>query len=132
MRKFCTLLISILLLVSLFGCQSKAKTPLEFGGKGEHWSANVTVTPGEDKEEIKKINLTYIGDEAKPVKNLEFKLDSSNGAWTMGGEDLELDEKGKLEEKSNTKVSKQTTESNEFILTIKWNNQSEDIVLKNK
>ncbi|CAH0325049.1 hypothetical protein [Priestia megaterium] len=132
MRKLYAFLIGILLLISLFGCQNEKKSPLDFTGKGEHWSANVTVYPGEDKEETKKINLNYTDDDPRSVKDLEFKLDSQNGQLVMGEANVELDKNGGLEEKSNTKVSKQTTNSDEFVLTIKWNNQSEDIVLKNK
>ncbi len=79
MKKWYIALISILLFVSFIGCQSKNEKPLTFSGKGDNWSATVTVESNEDKKENKSIKLNYLGSDLDSVGEFEFKLDASNG-----------------------------------------------------
>ncbi|MCA4158290.1 MULTISPECIES: hypothetical protein [Priestia] len=130
MKKWCVALVSVLLFISLVGCQSKDEKPLNFSGKGDNWSTKVIVKSIGDKKENKKINLTYIGNDLDSVGEFEFKLDAPNGQWGMGA--IKLDKEGKFEGESNMNVSEKTSKSNQLVLHIEWANQSEEIVLENK
>ncbi|MGI8373000.1 hypothetical protein [Priestia megaterium] len=130
MKKWCVALISVLLFISLIGCQSKNEKPLNFSGKGDHWSAKVTVKSNEDKKENKKIKLTYLGNDLDSVGEFEFKLDAPNGQWGMGA--IKLDKEGKFEGKSDMNTSEKTSKLDQLVLHIEWNNESEEIVLENK
>ncbi|MEM4997716.1 hypothetical protein WKH56_34630 [Priestia sp. SB1] len=130
MKKFFIALFTVLFFISLVGCQSKEEKPLNFSGKGDYWTADVVVTPGKDKKENKKINLTYTGDDLNSINEFEFKLTGSNGQWGMGA--IKLDKEGKFEGESSTRISEKTVESDQLVLTVTWNNQSEKIDLNSK
>ncbi|MEH6855036.1 hypothetical protein [Priestia megaterium] len=130
MKKWYVALISVLLFISLIGCQSKNEKPLTFSGKGDHWSAKVTVESNEDKKENKSIKLNYLGNDLNSVGEFEFKLDAPNGQWGMGA--IKLDKEGNFEGESDMNTSEKTSKSDQLVLHIEWNNQSEEIVLENK
>jgi len=130
MKKWYLALISVLLFISLIGCQSKNEKPLTFSGKGDQWSAKVAVDSNEDKKENKSIKLNYLGNDLDSVGEFEFKLDAPNGQWGMGA--IKLDKEGNFEGESDMNTSQKTSKSDQLVLHIEWNNQSEEIVLENK
>ncbi|MDH2364018.1 hypothetical protein [Priestia megaterium] len=130
MKKWYVALISVLLFISLIGCQGKNEKPLTFSGKGDQWSAKVTVDSNEDKKENKSIKLNYLGNDLDSVGEFEFKLDAPNGQWGMGA--IKLDKEGNFEGESDMNTSEKTSKSDQLVLHIEWNNQSEEIVLENK
>jgi len=130
MKKWYIALISVLLFISLIGCQSKNEKPLNFSGKGDHWSAKVKVESNEGKKENKSIKLNYLGNDLDSVGEFEFKLDAPNGQWGMGA--IKLDKEGNFEGESNMNTSEKTSKSDQLVLHIEWNNQSEEIILEDK
>ncbi|MDY0943771.1 hypothetical protein [Priestia megaterium] len=113
------------------GCQGKDKEPLVFTGKSENWTVKEIVTPSSDKDkgEPKTIELNYTGKDMKSVGEFSFKLEAPNGQW--GVSIIELDKEGKFKDSTNGIVSRETLKSDKPTITLKWNGQSEEIVLKN-
>ena len=113
------------------GCQGKDKEPLVFTGKSENWTVKEIVTPSSDKDkgEPKTIKLTYTGKDMKSVGEFNFKLEAPNGQW--GVSIIELDKEGKFKDSTNGIVSRETLKSDKPTITLKWNGQSEEIILKN-
>ncbi|TJZ32243.1 hypothetical protein FA002_24005 [Priestia megaterium] len=120
------------ILFLMCGCQSKGKEPLLFTGKSDNWIVKETVKPISDKDkgEPKTIKLTYTGKDKKSVGEFSFKLEAPNGQW--GVSIIELDKEGKFEEKTNAIVNRETLKSDKPIIILKWNDQKEEITLKNK
>mgnify|MGYP001032252410 CR=1 FL=1 len=114
------------------GCQGKDKEPLVFTGKSDNWTVKEIVKPSsnKDKGEPKTIKLTYTGKDMKSVGEFSFKLEAPNGQW--GVSIIELDKEGNFEEKTNTIVNRETLKSDKPIIILKWNDQKEEITLKNK
>ncbi|MCM3792745.1 hypothetical protein M3690_05470 [Priestia megaterium] len=132
MRKFYIALFSLFFFVSLVGCQSKAEDPLEFSGETLSWSATITLYPVESSKETAQINLNYLGDKIESVGDFKINLDTSNNENGVAVRDARLDKEGKFKEKVKLEASEGIMKSKHLILTVKWNDQSEDIVLKVK
>ncbi len=132
MRKFYIALFSLFFFVSLVGCQSKAEDPLEFSGETQSWSATITLYPVESSKETAQINLNYLGDKIESVGDFKINLDTSNNENGVAVRDARLDKEGKFKEKVKLEASEGIMKSKHLILTVKWNDQSEDIVLKVK
>ncbi|MFE8065371.1 hypothetical protein ACQKGA_29295 [Priestia megaterium] len=132
MKKICSALFGLLLFISLVGCQSKAEDPLEFSGENQNWSANITLYPVKDSEETVQINLNYLGDKIESVGDFGINFDTATNKNGIAIRDIRLDKKGKFKEKIKVDTSKDVNESEHLVLTVEWNNKSEDIVLKTK
>ncbi|MEH7361605.1 hypothetical protein ABEP16_23280 [Priestia aryabhattai] len=132
MRKFCIALFSLFFFVSLVGCQSKAEDPLEFSGETQSWSATITLYPVENSKETAQINLNYLGSKVENVGDFGINLDTSNNQNGIAVRDARLNEEGNFKEKVKVEASEGIMKSKHLILTVKWNDQSEDIVLKIK
>ncbi len=132
MRKFCIALFSLFFFVSLVGCQSKAGDPLEFSGETQSWSATITLYPVENSKETAQINLNYLGSKVENVGDFGINLDTSNNQNGIAVRDARLNEEGNFKEKVKVDASEGITKSKHLILTVKWNDKSEDVVLKGK
>lgn len=132
MRKFCIALFSLFFFVSLVGCQSKAGDPLEFSGETQSWSATITLYPVENSKETAQINLNYLGGKVENVGDFGINLDTSNNQNGIAVRDARLNEEGNFKEKVKVDASEGIMKSKHLILTVKWNDKSEDIVLKVK
>jgi len=123
---------TLFILVLMCGCQGKDKEPLVFTGKSDNWTVKEIGKPSsdEDKGELKTIKLTYRGKDMKSVGEFSFKLETPNGQW--GVSIIELDKEGNFEEKTNAIVNRETLKSDKPIIILKWNDQKEEITLKNK
>lgn len=132
MRKFCIALFSLFFFVSLVGCQSKAEDPLEFSGETQSWSATITLYPVENSKETAQINLNYLGGKVENVGDFGINLDTSNNQNGIAVRDARLNEEGNFKEKVKVDASEGVMKSKHLILTVKWNDKSEDIVLKVK
>ncbi|MED3917863.1 hypothetical protein [Priestia megaterium] len=132
MKKVCIALFSLFFFVSLAGCQSKAEEPLEFSGETQSWSAAITLYPIENSKETAQINLNYLGDKIESVGDFGINLDTSNNQNGIAVRDTRLDKEGKFKEKVKLDASEGIMKSKHLILTVKWNDKSEDIVLKVK
>ncbi|MBX9965998.1 hypothetical protein ACFW1J_15755 [Priestia aryabhattai] len=132
MRKFCIALFSLFFFVSLVGCQSKAEDPLEFSGKTQSWSATITLYPVENSKETAQINLNYLGGKVENIGDFGIDLDTSNNQKGIAVRDARLNEEGSFKEKVKVDASEGVMKSEQLILTVKWNDKSEDIVLKGK
>jgi len=69
------------------------------------------------------------GKDMKSVGEFNFKLEAPNGQW--GVSIIELDKEGKFKDSTNGIVSRETLKSDKPTITLKWNGQSEEIILKN-
>ncbi len=132
MRKFCIALFSLFFFVSLVGCQSKAEDPLEFSGETQSWSATITLYPVENSKETAQINLNYLGGKVENIGDFGINLDPSNNQNGIAVRDARLNEEGNFKEKVKVDASEGVMKSKHLILTVKWNDKSEDIVLKVK
>ncbi|MCM3640027.1 hypothetical protein M4D68_02595 [Priestia aryabhattai] len=133
MKKFYIALFSLFFFISLVGCQSKAEDPLEFSGETQSWSATVMLYPGENREDAAQINLNYLGGgKVESVGDFGINLDTSNNQNGIAVRDARLNKKGNFKEKVKVDVSKDVIKSEYMILTVKWNDRSEDIILKVK
>ncbi|MEH7147014.1 hypothetical protein COL23_17765 [Priestia aryabhattai] len=132
MKKFYIALFSLFFFISLVGCQSKAEDPLEFSGETQSWSATVMLYPGENREDTAQINLNYLGGKVESVGDFGINLGTSNNQNGIAVRDARLNKKGNFKEKVKVDVSKDVIKSEYMILTIKWNDRSEDIILKVK
>lgn len=132
MRKFCIALFSLFFFVSLVGCQSKAGDPLEFSGETQSWSATITLYPVENSKETAQINLNYLGSKVENVGDFGINLDTSNNQNGIAVRDARLNEEGNFKEKVKVDASEGIMKSKHLILTVKWNDKSEDVVLKGK
>ena len=132
MRKFYIALFSLCFFISLVGCQSKAEDPLEFSGETQSWSATVMLYPGENREDAAQINLNYLGGKVESVGDFGINLDTSNNQNGIAVRDARLNKKGNFKEKVKVDVNKDVIKSEYMILTVKWNDRSEDIILKVK
>ncbi len=131
-RKFCIALFSLFFFVSSVGCQSKAENPLEFSGETQSWSATITLYPVENSKETAQINLNYLGGKVENVGDFGINLDTSNNQNGIAVRDARLNEEGNFKEKVKVDASEGVMKSKHLILTVKWNDKSEDIVLKGK
>lgn len=132
MRKFYIALFSLFFFISLVGCQSKAEYPLEFLGETQSWSATITLYPVENSKETAQINLNYLGGKVENVGDFGINLDTSNNQNGIAVRDARLNEEGNFKEKVKVDASEGVMKSEHLILTVKWNDKSEDIVLKVK
>lgn len=132
MRKFCIALFSLFFFVSSVGCQSKAENPLEFSGETQSWSATITLYPVENSKETAQINLNYLGGKVENVGDFGINLDTSNNQNGIAVRDARLNEEGNFKEKVKVDASEGIMKSKHLILTVKWNDKSEDVVLKGK
>ncbi|MED5243933.1 MULTISPECIES: hypothetical protein [Priestia] len=132
MRKFCIALFSLFFFVSLVGCQSKAEDPLEFSGETQSWSATITLYPVENSKETAQINLNYLGGKVENIGDFGINLDPSNNQNGIAVRDARLNEEGNFKKKVKVDASEGVMKSKHLILTVKWNDKSEDIVLKVK
>lgn len=132
MRKFCIALFSLFFFVSLVGCQSKAEDPLEFSGETQSWSATITLYPVENSKETAQINLNYLGGKVENIGDFGINLDPSNNQNGIAVREARLNEEGDFKEKVKVDASEGVMKSKHLILTVKWNDKSEDIVLKVK
>ncbi|KML31835.1 hypothetical protein [Priestia aryabhattai] len=132
MRKFCIALFSLFFFVSLVGCQSKAGDPLEFSGETQSWSATITLYPVENSKETAQINLNYLGGKVENVGDFGINLDTSNNQNGIAVRDARLNEEGNFKEKVKVDASEGIMKSKHLILTVKWNDKLEDVVLKGK
>ncbi|MED3887754.1 hypothetical protein [Priestia aryabhattai] len=132
MRKFCIALFSLFFFVSSVGCQSKAENPLEFSGETQSWSATITLYPVESSKETAQINLNYLGSKVENVGDFGINLDTSNNQNGIAVRDARLNEEGNFKEKVKVDASEGIMKSKHLILTVKWNDKSEDVVLKGK
>ncbi|WP_394557017.1 hypothetical protein [Priestia aryabhattai] len=131
MRKFCIALFSLFFFVSLVGCQSKVEDPL-FSGETQSWSATITLYPVENSKETAQINLNYLGGKVENIGDFGINLDTSNNQNGIAVRDARLNEEGNFKEKVKVDASEGVMESKHLILTVKWNDKSEDVVLKGK
>lgn len=120
------------LFVSLVGCQSKAEDPLEFSGETQSWSATITLYPVENSKETAQINLNYLGGKVENIGDFGINLDPSNNQNGIAVREARLNEEGDFKEKVKVDASEGVMKSKHLILTVKWNDKSEDIVLKVK
>jgi len=133
MRKFYIALFSLFFFISLVvGCQSKAEDPLEFSGETQSWSATITLYPVENSKETAQINLNYLGGKVENVGDFGINLDTSNNQNGIAVRDARLNEEGNFKEKVKVDASEGIMKSKHLILTVKWNDKSEDVVLKGK
>ena len=132
MRKFYIALFSLFFFISLVGCQSKAEDPLEFSGETQSWSATITLYPVENSKETAQINLNYLGGKVENIGDFGIDLDTSNNQKGIAVRDARLNEEGSFKEKVKVDASEGVMKSEQLILTVKWNDKSEDIVLKGK
>ncbi|GAB1776422.1 MULTISPECIES: hypothetical protein [Priestia] len=132
MRKFYIALFSLFFFISLVGCQSKAEDPLEFSGETQSWSATITLYPVENSKEIAQMNLNYLGGEVESVGDFGINLDTSNNQNGIAVRDARLNREGNFKEKVKVDASKDVIKPEYMILTVKWNEKSEDIILKVK
>lgn len=132
MRKFCIALFILFFFVSLVGCQSKVEDPLEFSGETQSWSATITLYPVENSKETAQINLNYLGGKVENVGDFGINLDTSNNQNGIAVRDARLNEEGNFKEKVKVDASEGIMKSKHLILTVKWNDKSEDVVLKGK
>ncbi|MBY0007683.1 hypothetical protein C1N83_20085 [Priestia aryabhattai] len=132
MRKFCIALFSLFFFVLLVGCQSKAGDPLEFSGETQSWSATITLYPVENSKETAQINLNYLGGKVENVGDFGINLDTSNNQNGIAVRDARLNEEGNFKEKVKVDASEGIMKSKHLILTVKWNDKSEDVALKGK
>ena len=132
MRKFYIALFSLFFFISLVGCQSKAEDPLEFSGETQSWSATITLYPVENSKEIAQMNLNYLGGEVESVGDFGINLDTSNNQNGIAVRDARLNREGNFKEKVKVDASKDVIKPEYMILTVKWNEKSEDMILKVK
>lgn len=132
MRKFYVALFSLFFFISLVGCQSKAEDLLEFSGETQSWSATIMLYPVENNKDTAQINLNYLGGKVESVGDFGINLDTSHNQNGIAVRDARLDKEGKFKEKVKLDASEGIMKSKHLVLTVKWNNKSEDIVLKVK
>ncbi|WP_176583705.1 hypothetical protein [Priestia megaterium] len=133
MRKFYIALFSLFFFISLVvGCQSKDENPLEFSGETQSWSATITLYPVENSKETAQINLNYLGGKVESVGDFGINLDTSNNQNEIAVRDAKLNKEGNFKEKVKVDASKDVIKPEYMTLTVKWNEKSEDMILKVK
>ncbi|KRE07809.1 hypothetical protein [Priestia megaterium] len=132
MKKNCSVLFAAFLFISLTGCQSKINDPLDFSGKNKNWSANITLYPAKNNKETALINLNYLGNQTESVGDFGISLENSNNKNGIGIRDVRLNKEGKFKEKIEVDTDKKINTSDSLVLTIEWNDKSENVVLKSQ
>jgi len=133
MRKFYIALFSLFFFISLVvGYQSKAENPLEFSGETQSWSATITLYPVENSKETAQMNLNYLGGKVESVGDFGINLDTSNNQNEIAVRDAKLNKEGNFKEKVKFDASKDVIKPEYMTLTVKWNEKSEDMILKVK
>lgn len=133
MRKFYIALFSLFFFISLVvGCQNKAENPLEFSGETQSWSATITLYPVENSKETAQMNLNYLGGKVESVGDFGINLDTSNNQNEIAVRDAKLNKEGNFKEKVKVDARKGVIKPEYMILTVKWNEKSEDMILKVK
>ncbi|MGW9019816.1 hypothetical protein [Priestia megaterium] len=130
MKKICSALFFVFLFISLVGCQSKLNDSLDFSGENKNWSVNITLYPAKNNKETAQINLNYLGDQIESMGDFGINLENSNNQNGIAIRDVQLDKEGNFKEKIEIDTDKKMNTSNPLVLTVEWNNKSEDIVLE--
>ncbi|MGG3122735.1 hypothetical protein ABEP18_19285 [Priestia megaterium] len=120
----------VFILSLMCGCQGKDQEPLDFSGENKNWSANVNVNPAENDKEIALIKLNYLGKQPESIGDFGVSLENSNNKNGIGIRDIQLDKEGKFKGKIEVDTDKEMNTSDPLVLTVKWNDKLEDIVLK--
>jgi len=120
------LILYIIALFTLSACQSKT---LIFNGESENWSATVTVTQTEDKQE-QGFMLRYKGEDIKSVEGSEigYKIEDNTGS-SSGAQPLKSN--GAIESEGTSACSgcAFVTEDTEMKFTVEWGDHTEIILL---
>jgi len=132
MKKNCNVLFAAFLFISLTGCQSKINDPLDFSGKNKNWSANITLYPAKNNKKTALINLNYLGNQTESVGDFGISLENLNNKNGIGIRDGRLNKEGKFKEKIEVDTDKKINTSDPLVLTIEWNDKSENVVLKSQ
>ncbi|MGW9103930.1 hypothetical protein ACWGPK_32390 [Priestia megaterium] len=130
MKKNFSALFAVFLFILLTGCQSKVNDPLDFSGENKNWSANITLYSAKSDKETALINLNYLGNQIESIGDFGISLENSNNKNGIGIRDVRLDKEGKFKEKIEVDTDKKMNTSDPLVLTVEWNDKSEDIVLK--
>ncbi|WP_456279007.1 hypothetical protein [Bacillus sp. AK128] len=128
MRKFLLPFIFLVILL-LFACETN-DNELTFIGKGNNWSAELTVNQDEGKETY-KIQLNYKGDNVEEIETFHYNIKSQNGAVDYKQNNAELNKEGIFKNNLLSENSPSTSAEEDLVIEIEWNDKSESFNLRN-
>ncbi|MCJ7988245.1 hypothetical protein MUB15_01320 [Priestia sp. OVS21] len=76
------------------------------------------------------MNLNYLGGKVESVGDFGINLDTSNNQNEIAVRDAKLNKEGNFKEKVKFDASKDVIKPEYMTLTVKWNEKSEDMILK--
>ena len=118
--------ITALLFVSVIaGCQANEEELL-FIGESEHWASSVTVYQ-RDGDETYEMAMNYKESE---MKDFTYSVKAENIDFEE--KDAAVDQQGNYQIKWPISNSPTTSETDEFVVTVQWNGQSEELTLIHK
>ena len=118
--------ITALLFVSVAaGCQANGEELL-FVGESEHWASSVTVYQ-RDGDETYEMTMNYKESE---MKEFTYSVKAENIDFEE--KDAAVDQQGIYQKKWPISNSPTTSETDEFVVTVQWNGQSEELRLIHK
>lgn len=117
-----------LLLILLSACSSNTFT---FTGESDSWSAQLKVTQHSNDYEDQVFQLRYIGKDFGSDGDVTFYVDTNAGGFGGSGFNT-LNEFGVLETSKQTNpTNAKIQENSEVEVTVKWNDDTETITLRN-
>lgn len=122
------LLILSLLLVFLAACQEKENN-LIFYGTSENWSVQVTVSVMTGSEN-NKFELEYHGDDLGSFESFNYYLENTVRGTDFQGNNVSLNNNGIYTNEDLSSNSPVTKSTDTFFISIDWNGNREEIVLK--
>ena len=118
--------ITALLFVSVgAGCQENEEELL-FVGESEHWASSVMVYQ-RDGDETYEMTMNYKESE---MKEFTYSVKAENIDFEET--DAAVDQQGSYQIKWPISNSPITSETDEFVVTVQWNGQSEELTLIHK
>ena len=115
--------ITALLFVSVgAGCQADEEEML-FVGESEHWASSVTVYQ-RDGDETYEMAMSY---KEAEIKEFTYSVKAENIDFEET--DAAVDQQGSYQKKWPISNSPTTSETDEFVVTVQWDGQSEELTL---
>jgi len=125
MRRITILLLMLLLLLS--ACNTNT---FMFSGESKNWSAELKVTQTSDDFEKQEFILKYKGQDIESVGEITYNVDTNAGGFGYSGKTL--GENGTiLDSDESNPTNAKISENSEVKVTVKWNGNTETLILTN-
>ena len=117
-----------LLLLFLAACQPGGND-LVFNGTSENWSAQLTISVINGSEN-NDLELTYKGNDLGSIEAFNYYVENTDRGTNFRRNNVSLNKSGIYTNDDMSSNSPTTTSEDTYIITVDWNGNSEEIVIK--